>query len=261
MTARTPLVILLWIGLWTNSASGQLKTTETEDVDIIYTSPLHKYLLPQLVSTFTNSYNFHRNLFGYTPTENISILMQDFGDFGHGGADALPTNNVNIGIGPFNYVYETMPASERMNWLMHHELTHIVTTDMPNKRDRFWRSIFRGKVSTSIDDPLSIMYSYLTNPRRYAPRWYHEGSAVFMESWMANTKGRVFGAYDEMAFRTKVRDNAIIYDIVGLESECKTTDFQIGVNSYLYGTRFISYAANTYGPEKFIEWVSSSNSW
>ena len=118
MTARTPLVILLWIGLWTNSASGQLKTTETEDVDIIYTSPLHKYLLPQLVSTFTNSYNFHRNLFGYTPTENISILMQDFGDFGHGGADALPTNNVNIGIGPFNYVYETMPASERMNGLL-----------------------------------------------------------------------------------------------------------------------------------------------
>ena len=256
MIVRTLLVILLCSGFWTTSAWGQLKTTETEDVDIIYTSPLHKYLLPQLVSTFTNSYNFHRNLFGYTPTENISILMQDFGDFGHGGADALPTNNVNIGIGPFNYVYETMPASERMNWLMHHELTHIVTTDMPNKRDRFWRGLFRGKVSTSIDDPLSIMYSYLTNPRRYAPRWYHEGSAVFMESWMANTKGRVFGAYDEMAFRTKVRDNAIIYDIVGLESEGKTTDFQIGVNSYLYGTRFISYVANTHGPEKFIEWVS-----
>ena len=133
MIVRTLLVILLCSGFWTTSAWGQLKTTETEDVDIIYTSPLHKYLLPQLVSTFTNSYNFHRNLFGYTPTENISILMQDFGDFGHGGADALPTNNVNIGIGPFNYVYETMPASERMNWLMHHELTHIVTTDMPNK--------------------------------------------------------------------------------------------------------------------------------
>jgi len=143
-----------------------------------------------------------------------------------------------------------------MNWLMHHELTHIVTTDMPNNVDRFWRGLFRGKVSTSIDDPISIMYSYLTNPRRYAPRWYHEGSAVFMESWMANTKGRVFGAYDEMVFRTRVRANATIYDIVGLESEGKTTDFQIGVNSYLYGTRFICYAANTYGPEKFVEWVS-----
>jgi len=247
---------IIAIFLFLAPGKAQLKSLETEDVQIIYTSPLHKYLMPQLVSTFTNSYNFHRNLFDYTPTENITILMQDFGDFGHGGADALPTNNVNIGIGPFNYVYETMPASERMNWLMHHELTHIVTTDMPNNVDRFWRGIFRGKVSTSIDDPISIMYSYLTNPRRYAPRWYHEGSAVFMESWMANTKGRVFGAYDEMVFRTRVKEDAVIYDIVGLESEGKTTDFQIGVNSYLYGTRFISYAANTYGPEKFIEWVS-----
>jgi len=92
----------------------QLKSLETEDVQIIYTSPLHKYLIPQLVSTFTNSYNFHRNMFDYTPTENITILMQDFGDFGHGGADALPTNNVNIGIGPFNYRFmkQCPPANE-----------------------------------------------------------------------------------------------------------------------------------------------------
>ena len=81
---RNILCTVLWVGVWMTPAVGQLKTTETEDVDIIYTSPLHKYLLPQLVSTFTNSYNFHRNLFGYTPIETISILMQDFGDFGHG---------------------------------------------------------------------------------------------------------------------------------------------------------------------------------
>jgi len=72
MIMRNFLVILLCIGFWTPSARGQLKTIETEDVDIIYTSPLHKYLLPQLVSTFTNSYNFHRNLFGYTP-QKISV--------------------------------------------------------------------------------------------------------------------------------------------------------------------------------------------
>ncbi|MFQ6043643.1 MAG: hypothetical protein ACE5PV_22545, partial [Candidatus Poribacteria bacterium] len=47
-----------------------------------------------------------------------------------------------------------------------------------------------------------------------------------------------------------------IYDVVGLESEGTTIDFQVGVNSYLYGTRFISYLAYQYGPEKVLQWAS-----
>ena len=66
----------------------------------------------------------------------------------------------------------------------------------------------------------------------------------------------MMGGYDEMVFRTKVRDGSHIYDMVGLESEGKAIDFQVGVNSYLYGTRFMSYMANSHGPEKLIEWVT-----
>ena len=32
-------------------------------------------------------------------------------------------------------------------------------------------------------------------------------------------------------------------------------DFQIGANDYLYGTRFFSYLALTYGPEKVMQWL------
>ncbi|MCK4235573.1 MAG: hypothetical protein KAX38_00545, partial [Candidatus Krumholzibacteria bacterium] len=105
------------------------------------------------------------------------------------------------------------------------------------------------------EDPISIFYSYLTNPRRYAPRWYHEGIAVFMETWMAGGFGRVLGGYDEMVFRTMVRDSSYFYEIVGLESEGTAVDFQIGQNAYLYGTRFFSYLAYKYGPDKLIDWV------
>src|SRR5207237_52065 len=31
--------------------------------------------------------------------------------------------------------------------------------------------------------------------------------------------------------------------------------FQVGANSYQYGTRFMSYIALTYGPEKLVEWL------
>ena len=37
---------------------------------------------------------------------------------------------------------------------------------------------------------------------------------------------------------------------LGLEAEGTQIDFQVGVNDYLYGTRFFSYLALTYGPEK-----------
>ena len=98
-------------------------------------------------------------------------------------------------------------------------------------------------MAPTAEDPLSIFYSYLTNPRRYAPRWYHEGLAVFMETWMAGGIGRAQNGYDEMVFRTMVRDGAYFYDLVGIESEGTAADFQMGQLSYLYGTRFVSYLA------------------
>ena len=72
------------------------------------------------------------------------------------------------------------------------------------------------------------------------PRWYLEGSAVFMETWMAGGLGRAQGGYDEMVFRAMVRDNARFFDPLGLESEGTRIDFQVGVNAYLYGTRFMT---------------------
>ena len=69
-----------------------------------------------------------------------------------------------------------------------------------------------------------------------------EGSAVFFETWMAGGLGRAQGGYDEMVFRAKVRDNQRFYSPLGLESEGTSSDFQVGANSYLYGTRFFSFS-------------------
>jgi hypothetical protein len=103
-----------------------------------------------------------------------------------------------------------------------------------------------------------MFYSYFTNPRWYSPRWYHEGIATFLETWMAGGIGRALGGYDEMMFRTMVADSSYFYDFVGIESEGTTIDFQIGANSYLYGTRFVSYVALQHGPEKILQWFNRS---
>ncbi|MCW5977693.1 MAG: hypothetical protein KIT09_06430 [Bryobacteraceae bacterium] len=232
-----------------------LQSRETNNVRLVYYSPTHAYLTPHLMRSFENAMRFHSGLFRYRSREKVSILFEDFGDSIHGGATSLPMNLLDIGIAPPNFVFETAPENDRMNLLMNHELTHIVTNDQADRGDRRFRRVFGGKVMPVADDPLSMGYSYLTNPRHYSPRWYHEGLAVFMETWMSGGLGRALGGYDEMAFRAMARDKAHIYHAVGLESEGTTIDFQVGANSYLYGTRFVTYLASRHGVDKLLDWA------
>jgi hypothetical protein len=251
---RIPIVLLLLASLW-GILPAQLKSEETEDLRLVYYHPSHAYLTEHIERCFVNALRFHTRLFDFQPSEKVTIFVEDFGDFGHGGAISFPTNMIKVGIEPFNYVFETMPANERMNWIMNHEMAHIAACDGAAGSDLFFRRLFRGKVAPAREEPVSMFYSFLANPRSYSPRWYHEGIAVFLETFMAGGLGRALGGYDEMVFRAMVRDGSRIYDMVGLESEGTSIDFQVGVNSYLYGTRFFTYLANKYGPEKLIEWV------
>jgi hypothetical protein len=161
-----------------------------------------------------------------------------------------------VHIAPTNAVYETGPSNERINFTMNHELAHIVTLDQATGSDRFFRTLFLGKVRESAQHPETMVYDYLTVPRRAAPRWHREGAAVFFETWMAGGLGRAQGPYDEMVFRAMVRDSSRFYDPLGLEAAGTKVDFQIGVNAYLYGTRFTTWLADRYSPDQFVEWVA-----
>ena len=236
-------------------AEPRLYTQETKQFRIVYYSPEHEYLAPLLIRSLENAAQFYKEKFGYQPHGQITILIQDFDDFGYGGAGTVPTNFIQIGIEPFNLVFETLPSAERMGLMSKHEMMHIVMGDQPAPRDARFREIFFGKIMPNTDDPISIPYSFLGSPRVYSPRWFHEGAAVFMETWLGGGLGRALGGYDEMTFRAKVRDQQPMYDVVGLESEGTSADFQVGANSYLYGTRFMNYLANQYGPDKLTSWI------
>ncbi|HZB68851.1 MAG TPA: hypothetical protein VE403_00650, partial [Sphingomicrobium sp.] len=153
---------------------------------------------------------------------------------------------------------ETFSPGERSFTLNNHELALVAAIDVWNSRDAFWRRFLGGKPAPLQKHPESIFYNFLASPRNLTPRWYMEGSAVFFETWMAGGLGRAQGAYDEMVFRAKVRDNLRIFSPLGLESEGTQVDFQVGANSYLYGTRFFSYLALTYGVDPTLEWLRRS---
>jgi WD40 repeat protein len=241
-------------------AEPRLYCQETKHFRIVYYSPQHEYLAPLLIRSLENAANFYKQNFGYEPQGKITVLIQDFDDNGYGGAGTVPIDFIQIGIEPFDLSFETLPSAERMGLMSKHELMHIVMGDKPAPRDARFRTLFAGKILPNTDDPISIPFSFLGNPRVYSPRWFHEGAAVFMETWMGGGFGRALGGYDEMVFRAMVRDNRYMYDVVGLESEGTSADFQVGANSYLYGTRFMNYLALQYGPEKLTSWIVRTSS-
>ncbi|MGB2869084.1 MAG: hypothetical protein WBD36_11580, partial [Bacteroidota bacterium] len=249
-------ILLVVAGSFIAAPAQSLYTLQTKNLTLIYYDKSYGYLVPHVARCFENGLRFHEQLFHWQPTEPVTVLLEDFGDFGNGAAGTIPHNLVDVGIAPFSYAYETLPANERMSWVMNHELAHVVSLDKSDKSDRMFRSIFSGKVSPIAENPLTMIYSYLTTPRTYSSRWYREGLAVFLETWMAGGLGRALGSYDEMMFRTMVRDSSEFYDPLGLESEGTKVDFQVGTNNYLYGTRFITYVAWKHSPEKLLEWIA-----
>jgi hypothetical protein len=232
-----------------------LVSKETADQRLLYIDPLQTFLAPHAARCFQNSLATHQRVLGFSPDEPATIFLRDFSDYGNASATGVPRNTLIFDIAPLNFTFETFATSERMCGLMNHELVHVIASDQATTGDQRARRFFGGKVAPVDEHPETIFYSWMTNPRIYAPRWYHEGIAVFMETWMAGGLGRAQGAYDEMVFRSMVRDDAYFYDPLGLESEGTQIDFQVGVNYYLYGTRFLSYVAYTYSPEKLVEWI------
>jgi hypothetical protein len=99
----------------------QFNTIETKNLRLVTYDFGHRYLIPHTVKSFENALAFHRRLFDYKPSQKINVLVQDFGDFGNGGATAVPVNSITMGVSPFSYTFETSPAAERIFSLMNHE--------------------------------------------------------------------------------------------------------------------------------------------
>ncbi len=251
-----PVALTLFILAMSSPVSAQsLSMVETDSLRLLYFDPTETYLVPRVIQTFHNSLDKQREILGYETDEKTTLLLTDFTDYGNAGANSVPANTVVVDIAPIPLTFETAAPAERMYTIMNHELVHISNTDQAAPADIRARRFFRGKVVATPEHPETILYQYLTAPRKTSPRWYLEGMAVFLETWMAGGLGRAQGAYDETVFRAMVRDDAHFYDPLGLVAEGVAVDFQVGANAYLYGSRFITYLAWQYSPAEVVEWA------
>ena len=254
--------LLIWFLALPLVAQAQSQTyyqyTTDEARLVFFDKNLSRYI-PHMVRMFVNGKTLHEQVWTtdslYVP-EPPMLLLTDWEDDGNGGASPLPRSFIQIGMAPLSMSYYINPASERYRQLFQHEYTHIVMTDKYNRRDLGWRKFFGTKVSTDNEHPISALWSYMTVPRWYTPRWYHEGIACFMETWMGGGVGRALGGYDEMYFRSIIDGGDKLFSVVGLETEGSTMDFQVGANAYLYGTRFVNYLTAEYGYDKLIKFYN-----
>ena len=232
---------------------------ETDEARLVFFDKNLSRYIPHMIRMFQNGKARHEQIWTtdsvYVPEAPL-LLLTDWEDDGNGGATPLPTSLIQIGMAPLSMSYYINPSSERYRQLFNHEYTHIVMGDKYNRKDLAWRRLFGTKVGTESAHPISALWSYKSVPRWYAPRWYHEGIACFMETWLGGGVGRSLGGYDEMYFRSIIDGGHELFSVVGLETEGTTMDFQVGANAYLYGTRFVNYLATTYGYEKLISFYN-----
>ncbi len=244
-----------FLGLLLSSAfslAGEWLQLSTENFRFIYQKQ-HQSLLPRIIVGAEISLHSLKEIFHYQPTELITVIIRDYQDIGSGKATALPHNTLTLDVAPFDQAdYESIRFDEQFLWLFSHELVHIVIGDQASPAQTRLRRIF-GKVMPVKDSPLTLPFSLLTNLGRFAPAWYQEGIAVFMETWFNGGYGRVLSSYDEMYFRTLTLENAP-WPAWG-EVDTNDDSFLMGSAAYLYGTRFMSHLAIEYGLEGLLQWV------
>ena len=250
-------LILFFILFASNSLYSQSDwfEQESENFKIIYRVS-HAHLVPQLFHSAETALNKLKDLFNYTPTEKIIINTYDAYDYGFGAAASAPQNFIRLEIEPMEPGYEVVPYNERFQWIISHELVHIVVNDHSSDIESFARSLF-SKVVPEQTQPLTIIYSYITNFNRYTPRWHQESMAVFLETWMNGGYGRTLGSFDEMYFRSLVLDSQDFSSDIELDTKASHNSFLLETIFYIYGGRFASYLALKYGPEKLIKWFTT----
>jgi hypothetical protein len=231
---------------------------ESEHFKVVFRST-HSHLVNDILLSAERALAPLMELFNYSPTEKIIINTYDVSDYGFSTTTTIPQNFIRLEIEPLEPGYEVVPYNERIQWLLNHELVHIVVNDSKTDFEAFFRKIF-GKVPPDKIQPSTVLYSLLTNFNRYSPRWHQEAIAVFVETWFSGGYGRLLGSFDEMYFRSLVvegKEFPLQLDIETIESH---NSMFLDNLFYIYGGRFVSYLSIVYGADKVLDWFTTKSS-
>ena len=266
MSSKIEKQLLMVGGLWALlmphcpvSGAQTIYQYKSDSATVCFVNKQQAQYVPHLIRKYQTARTLHRQIWGELPVQAPFMLLTDMEDDGNAGVSALPHSFIQIGLAPNNKSFFVYPSPERFDYVFKHEYTHVVMADKANGTDLGWRNFTGNKVVPNPSYPISALWSYLDVPRWYALRWYHEGIACFLETWLCGGAGRSLSGYDEAYFRAQVKDGKDLFSVVGLETEGATSDFQQGATAYLYGTRFVNYLVLKYGFDKLVEFYNRTD--
>jgi hypothetical protein len=176
----------------------------------------------------------HSNLvpqLGWSPRVPTDVVLSDDSDSANGLAYGLPYNTIRL----FVTAPEDMSALEDYDdWhveLVTHEYTHVLHIDN----------------LSGLPALINAVLGRVLAPNQSQPRWILEGLAVAMES-EHTSGGRLRSSQFEMYLRTDVLgDHLARLD----EISQKPRRWPGGDIWYLYGSKFVEWILETYGPDTF----------
>ncbi len=237
-------------------SAAQLDRLDTGQLTLIYFDFTESYLVPHAVQSFLKSIEFQRQTFGFDPKERVYVLLADFTDSADAGASVTPRNRLSIQIAPLGYAFETIAANDRIILIMNHELVHVATMGQPAGADKVFRTLFGGKVATHQG---AAGDRHLRLPDRAA-----RGRAPVVPRRDRGVRRHVDGRRHRPGPGRLGRDG-LPRDGEGQRAHLRPArarvrgdeiDFQLQINAYLYGTRFMTWLAYRYSPEQLVEWIA-----
>jgi hypothetical protein len=166
---------------------------------------------------------------GYSPSGVTEMVITDDTDSANGSATALPFNTIRLyATAP----EDLSPLGDYDDWyldLVTHEHTHILHTDNISGVPAIVNAIIGKTIA----------------PNQVQPRWIIEGLAVVNESHYSSA-GRMRSALFDMYMRADVLEDKI----AGLDQMSSSPlRWPQGNLWYLYGSRFLGWISDVYGPD------------
>jgi hypothetical protein len=203
------------------------RTIETEHFRVHF----EKNLQPIAERVAALSESIHQRLtgpLGYTPRERTEVLLTDNTDSANGSATSTPFNAVRLFVTAPD---DMSPLGDYDDWylgLMTHEYTHILHVDN----------------TSGIPAIINAVLGKTYNPNQIQPRWIIEGLATVAESQFTSG-GRIRSTLFDMFLRADVIED----NIAGLDQiSSNSTRWPQGTLFYLYGSRFLHWIQEVYGP-------------
>lgn len=165
---------------------------------------------------------------GYAPKGVTEVVLTDNTDSANGSATSLPYNTVRLYV---TAPEDMSPLGDYDDWyleLLTHEYTHILHIDN----------------TSGIPALVNAIIGKTFSPNQVQPRWIIEGLAV-LEETQHTSAGRLRSSIFDMYLRADVLGD----NIAGLDQiSSNAFRWPQGNLWYLYGSRFLSWIVDVYGP-------------